>query len=111
MKVKETVYGEPTKYILATPDHYVNIARRLEKNSNLAVDEDGKKIVKAGTIYPANNATAEGVVFNDYDVTDSEVNAAILIHGFIQTSKLPVEPTEEAKQALKQITFLKANII
>lgn len=106
MKIKETVYGEPAKQILATPDHYVAIARKIEQNSPLARDEDGRKIIMEGTVFPANDETAIGIVLNRYDVTDSYVNAAIVVHGFIQTSKLPVEVNENAKQALKQISFL-----
>lgn len=106
MKVKETVYGAPAKQVLATPDHYVAIAKNLEKNSSLAVEEEGRKIVKAGTIYPSNDANAFGVVLNDYDVTDGEQAGAIVVHGFIQKSKLPAQPSSEAISALKQITFL-----
>lgn len=110
MKVKETVYGAPAKQILATPDHYVAIARKhaqaTAEAAGLAVLEDGRYIVKAGTIYPSNDAKATGVVLNDYDVTDGEVAMAVVVHGFVQTSKLPAEPAEAAVTALKQITFL-----
>ena len=90
-KMKTITYGSP-KQILAIPDHYVAIARKLEQNSGLAVEEDGRKIVKAGTIYPANDETAIGVILNDYDVTDGDQMASIVIHGFIQLSKLPQAP-------------------
>ncbi|MBO5704537.1 MAG: hypothetical protein J6R99_00795 [Alphaproteobacteria bacterium] len=106
MKVKETSYGAPAKQILAIPDHYVAIARKCDKQSELATVEDGRYIVKAGTIYPSNDAKATGVVLNDYDVTDGEVAMAVVMHGFIQKSKLPVAPAEAAVTALKQITFL-----
>lgn len=106
MKVVETVYGAPAKQILATPDHYVAIARKCDKQSGLATVEDGRYIVKAGTIYPSNDASATGVVLNDYDVTDGEVAMAVVVHGFVQKSKLPAEPAEAAVAALKQITFL-----
>ena len=110
MKVKEISYGAPAKQILATPDHYVAIARKHDKatsdKAGLAVLEDGRYIVKAGTIYPSNDASAFGVVLNDYDVTDGEVAMAVVVHGFVQKSKLPAEPVEAAIAALKQITFL-----
>lgn len=94
------------KQILAFPDHYVCIAHTFLKGDAAAITEDGRKVVKAGTIYPANDATAIGVVFNDMDVTDGDMTGAILIHGFVKTSALPVEPAEAAKTALKQVTFL-----
>ena len=105
IKMKTVEYAS-TKNILAIPDHYVAIARKLEKDSALAVTEEGKKIVKAGTIFPANDATAIGVVLNDYDVTDGDQQAAIVIHGFVLEAKLPVAPAETVN--LPQITFVKA---
>ena len=101
----KTVGYASSKNILAIPDHYVTIARLLEKDSALAVTEDGRKIVKAGTIFPANDATAIGVVFNDYDVTDGDQQAAILIHGFVLQAKLPAAPAGTVN--LPQIVFVK----
>jgi len=96
MKMKQTEYGAPAKQILAIPDHYVALGFKHEKadaaNPGIAVLEDGRYIVKAGTFYPANNATAIGVVLNDYDVTDGDAMMAVVIHGFIKKEALPAEP-------------------
>ena len=88
----KTVDYASAKNILAMPDHYVCIAKKLEKDSALAVTEEGRKIVKAGTIYPANDATAVGVILNDYDVTDGDQMASVVIHGFVLKAKLPAQP-------------------
>ena len=96
MKMKKTEYGAPQKQILAIPDHYVALAQdhaqATAEEPGLAVLEDGRYIVKAGTIYPANDATAQGVVLNDYDVTDSGAGMAVVVHGFIKLAALPVAP-------------------
>ena len=105
IKMKKVDYAS-SKQILATPDHYVAIARKLEKDSALAVTEEGRKIVKAGTIFPANDATAIGVILNDYDVTDGDQMAAVVIHGFVLEAKLPAAPAGAVN--LPQITFVKA---
>ena len=94
------------KQILVFPDHYVCVAHTFAKGDAAATDEDGRKVIKAGTIYPANNATAKGIVFNDIDVTDGDMNGALLIHGFVKTAALPVAPAAEAKTALKLIEFM-----
>lgn len=94
------------KQILAFPDHYVCVARTFEKDDAAATTVDGRKIIKAGTVYPANGATAIGIVFNDMDVTDGDKTGALLIHGFVKTAALPVAPAAEAKTALKMIEFL-----
>ena len=116
-KFVETTYGNTTG-ILKFPDHYVNVAVTVSDSGVAAVG--GKKIVPAGTILgggflvddtakavKANDATAEGVLFSDTDVTHGSAPGAALIHGFIATGKLPEAPTADAIAALKQITFLK----
>lgn len=94
------------KQILVFPDHYVCVAKTFLQNDAAAVESDGRKIIKAGTIYPANDNTAIGVVFNDVDVTNGDMNGALLIHGFVKTSALPATPAAAAKTALKQVSFL-----
>lgn len=109
MKMKEIEYGAPTKQILAIPDHYVALGFKHAKANavtpGLATLVDGRYVVKAGTIYPANDATAIGVVLNDYDVTDGDQMMAVVIHGFIKVAALPAVPAAAAISALKQITF------
>lgn len=96
MKVKEIEYGAPAKQILAIPDHYVALGFKHAKATagapGLAVLVEGRYIVKAGTFYPANDATAKGVVLNDYDVTDGDAMMAVVIHGFVKLAALPVAP-------------------
>ena len=109
MKMKQTEYGAPTKQILAIPDHYVALGFRHPKadanTPGLATLVDGRYVVKAGTIYPANDETAIGVVLNDYDVTDGDAMMAVVVHGFIKTAALPEVPSADAIAAMKQITF------
>lgn len=111
------------KEILKFPDHYVNVAVTVD-DTGISANADGKKIVPAGTILgggvladptkkakkavtTAGVSNAEGVLFNDVDVTYGSAAGAMLIHGFIDLNKIPVAPTPEEVAALKQITFLK----
>ena len=109
MKMEQIVYGGPAKQILAIPDHYVALgfkhAKATAGTPGLAVLEDGKYVIKAGTVFPANDATAVGLVLNDYDVTKSDAMLAVVIHGFIKTAALPVKPAAAAISAMKQLTF------
>ena len=117
-KFVETTYTNK-KEILKFPDHYVNLAITVS-DAGITVNSDGKKIVPAGTILgggflldesveavKTNGAGAEGVLFNDTDVTHGPAPGAVLIHGFVALDKLPEQPTADAMTALKQITFLK----
>lgn len=66
---------------------------------------DGKKVVKAGTILPKNDATAKGILYYDVDVTEGPQPGALIVEGYILEERLPVAPAEDAKTALTKITF------
>ncbi|RXZ77259.1 hypothetical protein EBB07_33850 [Paenibacillaceae bacterium] len=117
MKFVQTDYGN-RKEILKFPDHYVNLAVTVD-DTGIAQNAHGKKIVPAGTIMgggvivdatqlavKSNDENAEGVLFNDVDVTYGPAPGALLIHGFIDLAKLPEPPDEDAVTALSQITFI-----
>ncbi len=98
MKFKNTsVAGD--KIILAN-DHYVAMPYNC---SSITANSDG--IIPAGTIIPANDATAIGVLLTDVIKADNP-NGTIVIHGFITASKLPVAPAANAKTALNMIKFM-----
>lgn len=110
MKFTTKEYGSE-KHILAIPDHYVTIARTAAKAttaSGMVVSENGRFIIKAGTVYPANDETAIGLVLQDYDVTDSDASMAIVIHGFVRADRLPAALSTTAKPVLPQITVIAA---
>lgn len=88
------------KMILAN-DHYVAIPYDCTKLTSLA--KDG--VIPEGTIIPANDATAKGVLLNPVVLAENP-NGTIVIHGFIETKKLPTEAAEAAKTALNQIMFM-----
>ncbi|EHV0179388.1 hypothetical protein KZ114_002411 [Enterococcus faecalis] len=69
------------------------------------------KSYKAGEIYPANDETAIGVVFNSVTV-DTETGPqplSVLVGGYVLIERLPEVPTDATIKALKNITFLDAN--
>lgn len=98
MKFKSTAITQP-KEILYN-DHYVAIPYDC---SEISADSDG--VIKAGTIIPANDATAIGVLLSDV-VKAENPNGTIVIHGFIKTAVLPTAPAAEAKTALQQVNFM-----
>lgn len=63
--------------------------------------QDGKyKIAAAGTVFPANDATAEGILFEDVNVTNGDKVGSIITSGHVLSEYLPVSPSAEAKTAL-----------
>lgn len=86
----------------------------------------GKKIIPAGTpvggaasflaneqevLLVANDATAQGILEHDVDVTSGKGNGTVIIEGYINEFRLPAGVTisDEAKTALKDVKFFKRN--
>ena len=97
MRFEHTAITTP-KEILAN-DHYVATPYDCSK---LTPNAEG--IIPAGTIVPANDATAIGVLL--WDVTPkNNPNGTVVRHGFIKQSAIPAEPAEAAKASMPMIIF------
>lgn len=92
-KMKTTKYSND-KEILKFKDHFVSVPVKIATGDAAVTTVDGKKVIKAGTIYPKNDATAKGVILSTVDVTDGDQLVAMVIHGFIDKTKLPAQPNE-----------------
>lgn len=79
-------------------DHYVAIPYDCS-----AIEANEQGVVPAGTIVPANDATAIGVLLSDV-VKAENPNGTIVIHGFIKKSKLPAAPGEAV--AIPMVQFM-----
>lgn len=80
-------------------------------NTGVAANEDGKKIIKQGTIWPQNDATARGVILYQVDVTDGPAPAALLVEGYVYKDCLPEEPSAAALSGLVKVSFVESNRI
>lgn len=109
MKFVKTEYGNNIEILKYGVQDY--IARPIMVSATgVSANEDGKKIVPAGSILSdagaiVNDATAEGVLLWDVDVTYGDAAGSLVMFGFIDSTKLPVQPAEEAITALKLIKF------
>ena len=79
-------------------DHYIAIPFDCS-----AIAANGEGIIPAGTLIPANDATAKGVLLHDV-VKAENPNGTIVIHGFIKKAKLPAAPASTV--ALPMIQFM-----
>ena len=79
-------------------DHYVAIPYDC---SAVAANADG--IIPAGTLIPANDATAKGVLLHDVKKAENP-NGTIVVHGFIKKAKLPAAPADTVK--LPNVQFM-----
>lgn len=67
--------------------------------------EGDQTYIKAGTIFPANDETAIGIVLDTVDVTAGSEPISVMVEGHVVLDRLPVEPTAEAQAAMKFIGF------
>ena len=95
-KVKE--YDNGPNFLKSA--HYVSFTGTVTKGMAGA-----DNIVKAGTIIPANNSTAKGILVNDVYVGEGDQPGALIVEGYILKDRLPKAPTAEAITALKEIKF------
>lgn len=106
--VSETLY-EQERTILQFPDGaraYAHTFSRTEDSALVVTDTvTGASTIPAGTIYPANDATAKGVVLKTVDVTSGSASGALLFVGDVRVTRLPEDPTDDAKRALPRITW------
>ena len=62
--------------------------------------DNGGKYVPMGTIYPANTAEAEGIVYEDVDVSTGDMAGSVVTKGVVYEDRLPAEIASAAKEAL-----------
>ena len=84
--------------------HYIAVAYDCSKLAALATDG----VIKAGTIVPANDATAFGVLLHDVVLAENP-NGTAVVDGFINVDKLPTAPSAAALAALPKLTFMTDN--
>lgn len=71
---------------------------------------DGKyKTVFAGTVFPADDAGAKGIVFADADVTDGDAIGPVLVAGRVLKARLTVSDAALAALSGQGISFVDEN--
>lgn len=123
--IKKVTYGAPKKDVLLNPDNAFRVNCQIG-NTGISNNSDGRKIIPAGT--PVGNkssnpledrkavltvmnsstdgANAQGILFNDVDVTDGNNECSVIFRGEVDLTKCPtIDAT--AKTALKHIIFVK----
>ena len=88
-------------------EKFVSFTESIDStNYNVQVDENGRKYVPAGTVYPTNDAKAIGVTIDDVYVDHNPALVGVIRAGCLLKDKLPVTPTSEAMAAMPSIQFM-----
>ena len=70
------------------------------------VTRNGRTIVPAGAVVPANGSTAKGILYEDIDVTDGDAPGSIVTRGVIYGDRLPAALESDAATALTGIKVI-----
>jgi hypothetical protein len=77
-------------YFLAADAENCTRETREMKQTDATTLSDGTKIVKMGTAYPANDGTAEGIVYEDIDVTSGNMPGSVVTKGIVYEDRLAI---------------------
>lgn len=105
MSIMKTEIGTATPNFLDSAVGLVTKTAQIPQSMG-AADGD-RKIVVAGTVFPANDATATGIVFQDVDVTDGDAIGSVMVAGRVIDERVTADST--AKTVLKNIVFVAAD--
>lgn len=90
-------------------EKFVSFTESIDStNYNVQVDDNGRKYVPAGTVYPTNDAKAIGVTIDDAYVDHNPALVGVIRAGWLLKDKLPVAPSSEAMTAMASIHFMDA---
>lgn len=67
---------------------------------------NGGKFVPGGTIYPNNDSTAEGIVYEDVDVTTGDMPGSVVLSGKVYQNRLAETLNSAAITALEAKGFV-----
>lgn len=119
--IKKSSYANE-KQILIAPELAFTIGCQVT-NTGLTANDEGKKILKAGTpvgggdvlttrntVLSQNATDPVGVILNDVDVTGGQMNATLVVSGAVDILKLDSDVqalVTTAASKLTKITFMK----
>lgn len=96
MAYMNVIEGRSAINILESEIGLVTKTRQIPES--LGVVDGAHKTVKAGTVFPADNGTAEGIVFTDTDVTHGDAEGSVIVAGRVLAAR--VNASEPAITAL-----------
>ena len=76
-----------------------------QDHANVQTTEDGRKYVPMGAIYPSNDSSAEGIIYEDVDVTSGNMPGSVVTKGTVYSDRLFEELDSEAQSALEALGF------
>lgn len=85
--------------------HFRSFTEYVDDSHPDTVTIEGHTILPAGSVYPLNDATAEGITIDAVDVTEHAQPVGVIVEGYILQQRLPKPLTDAAKTAMKEIKY------
>ena len=98
---KETTYGREIPNWLASEVGIITKTAML--TTAMGSDLNGKKIVKSGSVFTGSGL--KGLVFGDADVTDGDIEFAVLVAGRVYENRLPATISDKTDLEASGIVF------
>ena len=83
---------------------FQNFTKQIN-DTGVSANEEGKKIVPAGTVYKENEK-AIGLTFHDVDVTYGPQPVAVMVEGYVIEERLPKTVEQADKTTMTGIKFM-----
>lgn len=100
-------YGWAAGHFLANDETCIRKTMTIAADHAQAVTRtDGRKVVPAGAVIPANGATAKGILYEDIDVTNGATAGSVVVAGTVYEDKLPAAIESAAESALTEIVVI-----
>lgn len=76
-----------------------------QDHENVQTDDDGYKYVPGGSIYPSNDSEAEGIIYENVNVSTGNMPGSVVVQGTVYADRLAEEISDEAQEALGDLGF------
>lgn len=101
---KETAYGREIPNWLASEVGLITKTALL--TSEMGETVNGRKIVKSGSVFTGTGLV--GLVFGDADVTDGDVEFAVMVAGRVYENRLPATISDKSTLEASGLVFVNA---
>lgn len=103
-------YGWAAGHFLVDDETCIRQTMTIPANHGQRVTRDnGRVVVPAGAVIPANGATAKGILYEDIDVTEGAKMGSVVTEGTVYGDRLPAAIAEAAATAMKGIKVIAAS--
>lgn len=93
-------------YFLAQNENCTRLTFEADASNAQVVTDGLGKYIPMGTIWPANGATAKGIVYEDVDVSEGNMPGSLVTRGVVYANRLPDTLDSDAQSALEALGFV-----